>query len=238
MDYSRILLKLSGEWLASKTTAAPIDYDIVQDLAIQIRTLVKQKCEVAIVIGGGNFWRGAPASQTGMPRSRADYIGMLATIMNALTLQSVLEAAGLKARTVSALPIDPRVAQPLVLEEITAALAQGEVVIIAGGTGRPYFTTDTAATLAAIEIGAAVLLLGKNNVAGIYSADPKLNPQARHYSQISYAQILAKDLKVMDATAVALARDNRLKLLVFDIGAPNAITNVLQGKGKFTKVTE
>lgn len=238
MKYQRILLKLSGEWLANKESNLSIDYQVVKKIAKQLKVLVDQKIQVAIVIGGGNFWRGASAEKNGIPRSRADYIGMMATLMNSLALQSVLEDCDLKARVFSAFQVDQKVAQPFILEKVNKYLNRNEIAIMAGGTGRPYFTTDTAATLVAAEIKADVLLLGKNNVAGIYDDDPKINPNAKHYEKISYDQVLEKDLKVMDASAVAMARDNNLKLLVFNIGEPDAIIKAIEHKGKFTEVVK
>ena len=236
MKYKRILVKISGEWLANKATGLNIDYSSISKLTQQFATLIEQKAQIAIVVGGGNFWRGAQAEKEGIPRSRADYIGMLATLMNALALQSVLEVHGLKTRVVSALQIDQKVAEVFVLEKVNKYLNSGQIVIMAAGTGRPYFTTDTAATLVASEIKADVLLFGKNNVAGVYDADPNLDPQAKHYPQIHYDELLQKDLKVIDAAAAAMARDNDLTLLVFNIDAPNAIVNVFNEQGKFTKV--
>lgn len=236
MKCNRILLKLSGEWLANKESNLSIDYQVVKKIAKQLKILVSKNIQVAIVVGGGNFWRGASAEKNGIPRSRADYIGMMATMMNALALQSVLEDRDLKARVVSAVQIDQKIAQPFILEKVNKYLSRNEIVIMAGGTGRPYFTTDTAATLVASEIKADVLLLGKNNVAGIYDDDPKTNPNAKHYDKITYDEILEKDLKVMDASAVAMARDNNLKLLVFNIGEADAIVKVIEKKGKFTEV--
>ena len=236
MKCNRILLKLSGEWLANKESNLSIDYQVVKKIAKQLKILLSKNIQVAIVVGGGNFWRGASAEKNGIPRSRADYIGMMATMMNALALQSVLEDCDLKARVVSAVQIDQKIAQPFILEKVNKYLSRNEIVIMAGGTGRPYFTTDTAATLVASEIKADVLLLGKNNVAGIYDDDPKTNPNAKHYDKITYDEILEKDLKVMDASAVAMARDNNLKLLVFNIGETDAIVKVIEKKGKFTEV--
>lgn len=236
MKCNRILLKLSGEWLANKESNLLIDYQVVKKIAKQLKILVSKNIQVAIVVGGGNFWRGASAEKNGIPRSRADYIGMMATMMNALALQSVLEDYNLKARVVSAIQIDQKIAQPFILEKVNKYLSRNEIVIMAGGTGRPYFTTDTAATLVASEVKADVLLLGKNNVAGIYDDDPKTNPNAKHYDKITYDEILEKDLKVMDASAVAMARDNNLKLLVFNIGESDAIVKVIEKKGKFTEV--
>ncbi len=236
MKYKRILLKLSGEWLANKEKSLSIDYSLVDGIAVQLKKLIEQNIEVAIVIGGGNFWRGASAEKNGIPRNRADYIGMLATIMNALALQSGFEKNGLKCRVQSSINIDPKVAENYITEKAIKYLSSGEIVIFSAGTGRPYFTTDTAATLVASEIKADIILLGKNNTKGIYDSDPNINFDAKIYSEISYDEILSKNLKVIDSTAATMARDNNINSLVFDIGTKNSILNVLEEKGIFTKV--
>ena len=236
MGYQRVLLKLSGEWLSNRAKKLSIDYKSIETIAKQVKELINQEIQVAIVVGGGNLWRGASAEKNGIPRSKADYIGMLATTMNALAIQSIFQELGIKTRVQSSINVDQKIAEPFILEKTTKYLSDGEVVIMAGGTGRPYFTTDTAATLLASEIKADVLLLGKNNVSGIYDSDPKTNPNAKHYKTISYDEILKKKLEVMDATAVAMARDNNLELLVFNIGEKNSIVNTILGKGIFTKV--
>ncbi|MDK2819254.1 MAG: UMP kinase [Mycoplasmataceae bacterium] len=238
MKYKRILLKLSGEWLANKEKSLSIDYSLVDNIAIQLKKIREQKIEIAIVIGGGNFWRGASAEKNGIPRNRADYIGMLATIMNALALQSGFEKHGLKCRVQSSINIDPKVAENYITEKAKKYLSSGEIVIFAAGTGRPYFTTDTAATLVASEIEADIILLGKNKVTGIYDSDPNINADAKRYSSISYDEILSKNLKVIDSTAATMARDNNINALVFDIGTKDAILNVLNEKGLFTKVSK
>ncbi len=236
MKNKRVLLKLSGEWLANKEKKLSIDYNLVLALAQQIKKIISKKVEVAIVVGGGNLWRGASAEKNGIPRSKADYIGMMATVMNALALQSIFEVAKIKSRVMSSISIDQKIAEPFILEKANKYLKKGEVIIMAAGIGRPYFTTDTAATLFATEIKADVLLLGKNGVNGIYDSDPKVNPKAKHYETISYDEILKKQLQVMDSTAVAMARDNKIKLLVFNIGEKDSIVKTIEGKGKFTIV--
>ncbi|MGL6125031.1 MAG: UMP kinase [Metamycoplasmataceae bacterium] len=237
MKYKRILLKLSGEWLSNKEKSLLIDYSLIDNIAIQLKKLREQNIEIAIVIGGGNFWRGASAEKNGIPRNRADYIGMLATTMNALALQSGFEKHGLKCRIQSSINIDPKVAENYITEKANKYLVSGEVVVFSAGTGRPYFTTDTAATLVASEIGADIILLGKNKTKGIYDSDPNVNKDAKRYTKISYDEILKMNLKVIDATAATMARDNNIDALVFDIGEENAILNVLNGKGLFTKVS-
>lgn len=237
MKYKRILLKLSGEWLANKEKSLLIDYSLIDNIAIQLKKIREQNTEIAIVIGGGNFWRGVSAEKNGIPRNRADYIGMLATTMNALALQSCFEKHGLKCRIQSSINIDPKVAENYITEKARKYLSSGEIVIFSAGTGRPYFTTDTAATLVASEIEADIILLGKNKTKGIYDSDPNINKDAKRYEKISYDEILTKNLKVIDATAATMARDNNINALVFDIGEENAILNVLNEKGLFTKVS-
>ncbi|MGL4183827.1 MAG: UMP kinase [Metamycoplasmataceae bacterium] len=234
--YKKVLIKLSGEWLSNKEKNLAIDYFLINKIAEQIKVLVNENYQVGIVVGGGNFWRGASAEKNGIPRSRADYIGMIATTMNALALQSVFEKKGIKTRVQSSLSIDEKVAEPYITEKAKCYLEKGEVVIFSAGTGRPYFTTDTAATLIASEVGFDVLLLGKNNTKGIYDSDPNINKDAKFFSEISYEEIISRNLQVMDITAATMAKSNNLNLLVFDIGGEDSILNVLKNKGKFTKV--
>ncbi|MDJ1645700.1 UMP kinase [Mycoplasma phocimorsus] len=235
---NRILLKLSGEGLANKQKRLVIDPVIVDDIAQQLKIIKKElKTQIAIVIGGGNLWRGESAAKNGMGRNRADYIGMLATIMNGKALQDGFEKHGLKCRVMSSLNMDPKVAQTYVNEKAIHSLNKGEIIIFVGGTGRPFFTTDTAATLFASEIKASKILMGKNGVDGIYSDDPKINPEAIHYEKITYDEIIKKELKVMDITATSMARDNNIKLTVFDITKKDAIINVIKNKVKHTEVT-
>lgn len=236
MSYKRVLLKLSGEWLANRDKKLSIDYDLVEALAKQLKKIIAKKVQVAIVVGGGNLWRGSSAEKNGIPRSKADYIGMMATMMNALALQSIFEVNGIKSRVLSSIGVDQKIAEPFILEKANKYLNEGEIVIMAAGTGRPYFTTDTAATLLASEIKADILLLGKNEVDGIYDSDPKTNPNAKHFDTITYNEILERELKVMDSTAVAMARDNNIKLLVFNIGEKDSIVKIIDKKGKFTIV--
>lgn len=232
----RILIKLSGEGLSSKDEALAIDSKVVADLVRQIGEIKKSGVQVAIVVGGGNFWRGASAAKNGIPRNRADYIGMMATIMNALALQSGFELAGLKARVQSAIRIDPKVAENYILEKAVGALNKGEIVIFAGGTGRPYFTTDTTATLVACEIDAQMILLGKNGVDGIYDSDPKTNKNAKRFDTITWDEILSKRLAVMDSTAASMARDNGIKLICFDITEADALIKASKEENTHTKV--
>ncbi|MGZ9755886.1 UMP kinase [Mycoplasma sp. 246B] len=236
IKYKRILIKLSGEGFANKEKHLAIDNELVKKIAIQLKEIVKQGVQVSIVIGGGNFWRGASAEKNGIPRNRADYIGMLATIMNGLALRSGFELVGLKARVQSSLNIDARVAENYVNEKTMKYLEDGEVVIFVGGTGRPYFTTDTASTLYASEIGAEVILMGKNGTDGIYDSDPKTNPNAKRYDKITYNEILEKKLQVMDLTATSMARDNNINLIIFNLLEEDSILKVLKGQITHTEV--
>ncbi|ADR25047.1 UMP kinase [Mycoplasmopsis bovis] len=234
--YKRILIKLSGEGLVNKEKSLAIDYDLVGDIARQLKQISDRGIQISIVIGGGNFFRGASAEKNGIPRNRADYIGMLATIMNGLALKSGFERIGLKTRIQSSLVVDQKVAENYVNEKTIKYLEEGEVVIFVGGTGRPYFTTDTAATLFASEIGAEVILMGKNGVSGIYDCDPKSNKNAKKFGKISYDEILDKKLQVMDLTATSMARDNKINLIIFNINEPNAILRAIEGDIDHTEV--
>lgn len=234
--YKRILIKLSGEGLVNKEKSLAIDYDLVGDIACQLKQISDRGIQISIVIGGGNFFRGASAEKNGIPRNRADYIGMLATIMNGLALKSGFERIGLKTRIQSSLVVDQKVAENYVNEKTIKYLEEGEVVIFVGGTGRPYFTTDTAATLFASEIGAEVILMGKNGVSGIYDCDPKSNKNAKKFGKISYDEILDKKLQVMDLTATSMARDNKINLIIFNINEPNAILRAIEGDIDHTEV--
>ena len=234
----RVLIKLSGEGLSGKEKKLSIDPKVVDGIVSQLKEIHKKGIQIGIVVGGGNFWRGASAAKNGIPRNRADYIGMLATIMNGLALQSAIEAAGLVARVHSALLVDRKVAQGYVNEKAVASLEAGEIVIFTGGTGRPYFTTDTAATLVATELGADTILMGKNGVDGIYDSDPKTNPNAKRFETITWDEILEKGLQVMDSTAASMARDNDTNLMVFDITKENALIKATTGDIPHTKVTK
>ncbi|WP_406617124.1 UMP kinase [Mycoplasmopsis adleri] len=238
MNYKKILIKLSGEGLVNKEKHLAIDYTLVEDIARQLKEIVKKGIQVSVVVGGGNFWRGASAAKNGIPRNRADYIGMLATIMNGLALRSGFEKNGLKARVQSSLNIDQKVAENYINEKTIKYLKDGEVVIFVGGTGRPYFTTDTAATLFASETGAEVILMGKNGVSGVYDSDPKTNPNAKRYQKISYDEILDKKLQVMDLTATSMARDNNINLIIFNINEKDSILRAIEGKIEHTEVTK
>ena len=236
MKYRRILVKLSGEGFANDAKSLSIDYDLVENIALQLKKIVDKGIQVSVVIGGGNFWRGASAEKNGIPRNRADYIGMLATIMNGLALKSGFEKVGLKTRVQSSISIDQKVAENYVNEKTLKYLENGEVVIFVGGTGRPYFTTDTAATLFASEIKADVILMGKNKVSGVYDSDPKINPNAKKFDTITYDEIMKNNLQVMDLTATIMARDNNINLIVFNILEKDSIVKALEGKIEHTEV--
>ena len=219
--YKRILLKLSGEALMGKV-AFGIDGDIVKMVARQIKDVRDAGVEAAIVVGGGNIWRGADAATDGMDRVAADYAGMLATVINALALHDALEKEGLTCRTQSAIPIQS-VAEPYIRLRAVRHLEKGRVVIFAAGTGNPYMTTDTAAALRAIEIKADVLLMAKNKVDGVYTSDPQKDPTARKFEHLNHREALNLQLQVMDATAFSLCMENNLPIVVFDLHTPNSI---------------
>lgn len=228
VKYKTVLLKLSGEALSGPHRFG-ISTSTLTGIAKQIRDVVDMGVSVAIVVGGGNIWRGAKAEADGMDRVTADYAGMLATLINALALQDILEREGVDTRTQSALEIK-QVAEPFIRRRAIRHLEKGRVVIFAGGTGNPYMTADTAAALRAIEIGAEVLLMSKNKVDGIYSADPKKDPTAIKFDNITYLEALNKRLKVMDVTALSLCMDNRLPIIVFDLESPKSIHKAVLGE--------
>ncbi|QDF65143.1 UMP kinase [Mycoplasma nasistruthionis] len=238
IKYKRILIKLSGEGFANKEKHLAIDYELVYKIAAQLKEAVKEGVQVSIVIGGGNFWRGASAEKNGIRRNTADYIGMLATAMNGLALADGFRNVGLKARVHSSLNFDERVAENYVNEKAIKYLEQDEIVIFVGGTGRPYFTTDTAATLYASEIGAEVILMGKNGTDGVYDSDPKTKPNAKRYDKITYDEILEKKLQVMDLTATSMARDNNISLMVFNLLEEDSILRALRGEITHTEVVK
>ena len=233
--YKRVLLKLSGEALRGEGSYG-IDNATLNKIAIQIKEIVKLSVGVGIVVGGGNIWRGSEAEANGMDRVTADYAGMLATVINALSLQDVLEQIGVDTRTQSALEIE-KVAEAYIRRRAIRHLEKGRVVIFAGGTGNPYMTADTAGALRAIEIGAEVLLMTKNGVDGIYTSDPRKNPKAEKIKSISHLKALSMRLKVMDTTALSLCLDNRLPIIVFDSQAKDGILKAVLGKSIGTIVT-
>ena len=232
--YKRILLKLSGEALAGNQGYG-IDPDIIRAIAVEIRGVVDLGVQIAVVIGGGNIFRGVAASSMGMDRASADYMGMLATVMNSLALQDALEKAGVITRVQSAIEMQ-EIAEPYIRRRAVRHLEKGRVVIFGAGTGNPFFTTDTAASLRAIEIGADILLKA-TKVDGVYDSDPVTNPDANRYETVSFDQLLADKLLVMDATAVVMCRDNELPLRVFDLTRANALVQAMTGDNVGTLVT-
>ncbi|ENY53815.1 UMP kinase [Metamycoplasma alkalescens] len=236
--YKRVLIKLSGEGLANKEKSLAIDYELVNKFAKQLQIIIKNKVEVAIVVGGGNFWRGTSAAKNGIHRVRADYIGMLATTMNALALQSGFEHNGLQSRVLSSLTMDPKVCEVYINEKAKKYLKDGQVIIFAGGTGRPFFTTDTASTLYASEIEADAILMGKNNIDGVYDSDPKFNKNAIKFDRITYDELLERDLRVIDQTAAAMAKDNDIDIIIFDINEENSLLRAIENKIPNTVITK
>ncbi len=233
--YRRILLKLSGEAFSGGANYG-IDPSISTRVAKQIKQVMEIGVDVAVVVGGGNIWRGAKAEQEGMDRATADYAGMLATIINALSLQDALEREGVTTRTQSAINVT-QVAEPYIRRRAIRHLEKGRVVIFAAGTGNPYMTTDTAAALRAIEIEAEVLLMTKNNVDGIYSADPLKNPNAKKFDKLTHLELLDMRLEVMDATALTLCLENKLPIIVFDFLAPRSMERAVMGEPIGTMVS-
>jgi len=230
--YKKILLKLSGEVLQGENLS--IDPNVVLAVSKQVAELQSLGVQVAIVIGGGNIFRGMKAAARGMDRSTADYMGMLATVINALALQDGLEKVGTPTRVLTAIQMQS-VAEPYIRRRAVRHLEKGRVVIFAGGTGNPYFSTDTAAALRAVEIGAEVILKA-TKVDGIYDADPVEKPDAKFFPHLSYIDVLKKHLKVMDSTAVSLCMDNKLPIVVFNLRKPGNIRKVVEGQGIGTLV--
>jgi uridylate kinase len=226
--YKRVLLKLSGEAFAGKSEFG-IDQTTLSHIAGQIKTVRETGTDVAVVVGGGNFWRGENAARTGMDRVTADYAGMLATVINALALQDALEKLNVTTRTQSAITIQ-NVAEMFIRRRALRHLEKGRVVIFAAGTGNPYMTTDTAAALRAIEMEADVLLMAKNNVDGVYSADPQKDRNAVRFDKLTHLEALNLRLKVMDATAFSLCMENKLPIIVFDVEAPDGVEKAAAGE--------
>ena len=225
--YHRVLLKVSGEALLGSRTYG-VDPQVCQFIAHQVHQAQDAGVEVAIVVGGGNIFRGLAAAAKGMERATGDYMGMLATVMNGLALQDALEKDGVPTRVMSAIGMN-EVAEPYIRRRAMRHLEKGRVVILAAGTGNPYFTTDTAAALRAVEIGAQVLLKG-TKVDGVYTADPKVQPDAERHEEITYAQVLADRLTVLDSTAVSLCMENDLPIVVFDMNLPDNIRRAAVGE--------
>jgi len=227
LRYKRILLKLSGQALQGSAPFG-IDPTTLESIARQVNTVVKRGVEVGMVIGGGNIWRGEPAATRGMDRPTADYMGMLATVINALALQSAMERIGLHTRVQSAVTMT-EVAEPYIRRRAIRHFEKGRVVIFAAGTGNPYFTTDTAASLRALEMGADVLLMAKNRVDGVYDADPNKNPNAHKFDHLTYMEALERRLQVMDSTALSLCMDNKLPIVVFDLSDEGNLPRLVEG---------
>ncbi len=226
--YRRVLLKLSGEVFGG-AKGIGVDPDVVQDIAKQIADVARSGVQVAIVVGGGNYFRGAELSQRGMDRSRADYMGMLGTVMNCLALQDFLEKEGVQTRVQTAITMG-QVTEPYIPLRAIRHLEKGRVVIFGAGAGMPFFTTDTVSAQRALEIGAEALLLAKSGVDGVYSADPKKDKSAVKYDEISYDEVLSKSLAVADAAAFALCRENKLPIVIFDLMKNGNIARAVRGE--------
>ncbi|MEE8517736.1 MAG: UMP kinase [Dehalococcoidia bacterium] len=233
--HRRAVLKLSGEALRGDSPYG-IDWSVLEYLSGEVKSAVATGIELCLVVGGGNIWRGAEAEQKGMDRATADYAGMLATVINALALQDALERKGVMTRTQSAIDIQA-VAEPYILRRAIRHLEKGRVVIFAAGTGNPYMTTDTTAALRAVEMGADLLLMAKNNVDGVYNDDPMKNPGATRFDQIEHIDLLSRRLDVMDSTALSLCMENNLPIRVFDVFKPGSIERILQGEQIGTLIT-
>jgi|TARA_B100000768_G_scaffold97828_1_gene91236 uridylate kinase len=235
MKYKRILLKLSGEALLGKNSYG-IDNDRLVEYAEEIKQIHKEGVEIGIVIGGGNIFRGLTGSKDGIDRVQADYMGMLATVINGLALQNALENMDIPTRLQSAIKMES-IAEPFIKRKATRHLEKGRVVIFASGTGNPYFTTDSAAVLRAIEINAEVILKG-TRVDGIYNEDPEINKEAIKFDNISFEETINKGLKIMDTTAFTLSKENELPIIVFDMNTKGNLTKVIMGENIGTKVSK
>ncbi len=233
--YDRVILKLSGEALAGEKEYG-INQEFLHDIAVQIKEIVESNVNIAIVVGGGNLWRGSHADNKGMDRATADYMGMLATAINALALQDALEHQSVDTRVQSAIEMK-EVAEPYIRRRALRHLEKGRVVIFAGGTGNPYFSTDTCAALRAAEINARVILLAKGQVDAVYEEDPRKNPDAIKFSELSYLEVLNRGLGVMDATATSLCMDNKIKIIVFGLRHFGNIKKVIMGEDIGTTVS-
>src|SRR6202046_1194554 len=231
--YKRVLLKVSGEALMGDREYG-LDSETVERVAAEVKAVVALGIEVCLVIGGGNIFRGISGAAQGMERASADYMGMLATVINSLAMQTALERRGVQTRVQSAIPMST-VCEPYIRRRAVRHMEKGRVVIFAAGTGNPFFTTDTAAALRATEMGCQALFKG-TQVDGVYSADPRKVQGAERYDELTYLDVLARDLQVMDAAAISLARENHLPIVVFNIHAPGAFAQVMRGEGAFTKI--
>jgi uridylate kinase len=227
-SFKRVLLKISGESMMGSRDFG-IDVDVVKSISAHLKSLIDMNVETGVVVGGGNIWRGSTAEDAGMDRSTADYAGMLATVMNGLALQDGLEKAGVDTRTQTAITIQA-IAEPYIRRRAIRHMEKGRVVIFVAGTGNPYVTTDTAAALRAIEIGADILLMAKNNVDGVYDSDPNLFAGANKYESLNYMEALNGRLGIMDSTAFSLCMENDLPIRVFDLFAPGSLKNIMNGE--------
>ncbi|USS87349.1 UMP kinase [Fructilactobacillus hinvesii] len=228
VKYKRVVLKLSGEALAG-AKGFGINPPVIEKIADEIRDVYNQGIQIAIVVGGGNMWRGEAGAEMGMERAQADYIGMLSTIMNGLALQDNLESAGVPTRLQTSIEMR-QIAEPYIRRKAVRHLEKGRVVIFSGGTGNPYFSTDTTAVLRAAEINADAILMAKNGVDGIYSADPNTDPDAEKFTKLTQMEILNRGLHVMDSTASSLSMDNNIPLVVFNLNEPGNIKKVIEGQ--------
>jgi uridylate kinase len=235
--YRRVLLKLSGEALVGKSDGDAISPEVLDYYAQEIEAVVKHDVQVAVVLGGGNIWRGSRAIARGMDAAQSHYMGMLATIINALALQDALERRGIFTRAMTAIKMD-EVAEPYIRRRAARHLEKGRVIILAAGTGNPYFTTDSGAALRAAEVHAEVILMAKNGVDGVYSADPKRDPTATRFEHITYMDALRRGLTVMDSTALTFCMDNRIPIIVFDSMKPGNIERIILGEHVGTLVTD
>jgi len=235
LKYNRVLLKISGEALLGKSKYG-IDPEVMEDIASQIKEVVEMNAEIAIVIGGGNFWRGVSANARVMDRATADYIGMLATIMNALGLQGVLEKKGVPSRVQTSISMQ-EVAEPFIRRRAVRHLEKKRVVIFAGGTGNPYFTTDTAAALRALEVNAQIIFKA-TKVDGVYDKDPTKHKDAKKFDKLTFLDVIKKNLRILDSTATSLCMENNLPIIVFNITKPGNIKGAIIGKKIGTLITK
>ncbi|MDZ4719368.1 MAG: UMP kinase [Roseiflexaceae bacterium] len=234
--YRRILLKLSGEALAGDRSGGAVDSDMLDFYAQEIESVVQHDIQVAVVLGGGNIWRGNRSIARGMDPAQSHYMGMLATIINALALQDALEQRGIFTRAMTAIKMD-EVAEPYIRRRATRHLEKGRVIILAAGTGNPYFTTDSAAALRAAEVRSEVILMAKNGVDGVYSADPRVHPEATRFTHITYMDALSRGLTVMDSTALTFCMDNNIPIIVFNPMLPGNIERIVLGEHVGTLVS-
>lgn len=236
LPYKRVLLKLSGETLHSPETGMNLDADVIRNVATQIQAVRDCGVEVALVVGGGNIYRGLSGEKHGISRSQGDYMGMLATVINSLALQASLEQLGVETRVMTAITM-PRVAEPFIVRRATRHLKKGRVVIFAAGTGNPFFTTDSAAALRASEIDADCLLKG-TKVDGIYDKDPHTHADAERYTRLTYQEAIERQLKVMDTAAFSLCRENHIPIVVFNFFNPDELKRVIHGETVGTRIEE